>query len=142
MEIVFKNVTNKYLRGYRAVSRIVLEEFPEEEKALIAEYYADTTTRERKLEIKDVDSQAGRKLISAWDSRRTAARGALREASPNLDFWLYVFGYITVPKTDEAKAMVDAWEKDKSSITRGITESPMLELALESAEERKAEEAK
>lgn len=140
MEILFKNVSNDYLRGYRAVSRIVLEEFTDEEKALIAEYYADTTTRERQLEIKEVINQpSGRKLISYWDSRRTDVRAALREASPKLDFWLYVFGYITAPKTDEAKAMIDAWEKDKSSIVLGITESPLLETVKERAEARKEE---
>ena len=131
MEVVFKNVSNTYLRGYRAISRIVLEEFSEDEKALIAEFYADTTTRERKLEIQAVESQAGRKLISLWNSRRTNVREALRRESPTLDFWLFVFGYITSPKSDEAKAMVDAWEKDKTSIVQGITESPMLEEVIQ-----------
>ena len=51
MEVLFKKVNYDYLRGYRAVSRIVLEEFNDAEQALIAEYYADTTSRERKLEI-------------------------------------------------------------------------------------------
>lgn len=140
MEILFRNVSNTYLRGYRAVTRIVLEEFTDEEKALIAEYYADTTTRERKLEIKEVVSHGGRKLISHWDSARTDARAALRTASPKLDFWLYVFGYITAPKTNEAKAMIDAWEKDKSSIVLGITESPLLETVATKVEEKKAKE--
>ena len=136
MELLFKKVSNEYLRGYRAVTRIVLEEFTDEEKALIAEYHADDTTRERKLEIKEFVSHSGRKLISYWDSRRSEARGALREVSPKLDFWLYVFGYISEPKTDESKAMIDAWEKDKTSITRGIVETPLLEKLIERVETR------
>ena len=140
MEVVFKEVGNTYLRGYRAVSRIVLEEFTDEEKALIAEYYADDTSRERKLEIKDVESTGGRKLISLWDSRRTHVREAIRRESPILDFWLYVFGYVSSPKTPESKAMIDAWEKDKGSIVRGITESHKLEEVLGKVETQRAKE--
>jgi len=141
MEVLFKKVTDEYLRGYRAVPRIVLEEFTEEEKALIAEYYADTTSRERKLEIKEHISQGDRKLISHWESRKTAARKALRQVSPQLDFWLYVFGYITQPTTDEAKALVDKWESNKSSIVQGIVETPLLELSMKRAKEKKEGEA-
>ena len=140
MEVLFKQVTNEYLRGYRAVSRIVLEEFTEDEKALIAEFYADATTRERKLQIQDTESHSGKKLISYWDSRRTDVRNALRRASPKLDFWLYVFGYISKPLTPEAEEMVRVWEADKPSIVRGITETPMLEKILERIDEQKLKE--
>lgn len=139
MEVLFKKVNNEYFRGYRAVTRIILEEFTDEEKALIAEYYADATTLERQKEIQDFDSHSGKKLISYWDSRKTQVRQALRRKSPKLDFWLYVFGY-TKPITDEAKAMVSAWEADRTSIVRGITESPVLEKALEKVEIKRAKE--
>ncbi len=142
MEVLFKQVTNDYFRGYSAVSRIVLTGFSEDEKALIAEFYADTTSRERKLEIQSFTTHTGRTLISDWDSQRTDARAALRYASPKLDFWLYVFGYIDSPKTDEAKAMIDAWEKDKSSIIRGITETPLLGVKIVKAEAKEAKDVK
>jgi len=138
MEVLFKQVSNTYLRGYRAVSRIILEEFTDEEKALIAEFYADTTTLDRKKEIQEFVSHSGKKLISYWNSRRTHVRQALRRESPKLDFWLHVFGY-TKPITEEAKAMVREWEKDRASIVRGITESPKLVEVLEKVETKKAE---
>ena len=141
MEVLFKQVSREYLQGYRAVSRIVLEEFTNEEKALIAEFYADTTTLDRKNEIKDFVSHSGKQLISYWDSRRTQVRQALRRASPKLDFWLYVFGY-TQPITEESKAMVMEWEQDRASIVRGITESPALEDVLKKVATKKAEEVK
>ena len=139
MEVLFKQVSNDYLRGYRAISRIVLEEFTEEEKALIAEFYADTTTLDRRKKIREFVSHSGDQLISYWDSRRTHVRQALRRASPELDFWLYVFGY-TQPLTEEAKVMAREWERDKASIVRGITESSMLEKVLEKVEAKKAKE--
>ena len=131
MEALFKQVTKDYLRGYRAVSRIVLQEFTEEEQALIAEFNADTTTRKRSLEIKEVLTEDNKKLIAKWNSRRTQVRSALRVASPQLDFWLYVFGNIDKPKTSEAEVMVKAWEEDRTFIVRGISETSLLQEKLE-----------
>jgi hypothetical protein len=119
MEKLYKDVTNQYLRGYRAISRILLEGYSEEQKALIAEYYADGTSRARVAQIQETIGPDGNKLISGWTSSLTDARVRLRTASPKLEFWLYVFGYIDKPKTTAAQSMVDAWERDKSSILIG-----------------------
>jgi hypothetical protein len=116
METVFKDASNKYLRGYRAISRIMLESYTDEQRVLIAEYYADTTTSMRKDELRNILGPDGNKLISGWESNLTDARVRMRQASPTLDFWLYVFGYTSSPKTAAAQAMVDNWEIDKTSI--------------------------
>ncbi len=116
MEMTFRKVYGSYIRGYKATSRIIFESYNDEEKALIKEFYADTTTLTRKEEIREVLTDSGRKLISEYQSKGTDARSALRLTSPTLDFYLFVFGYITKPKTPEARAMVDAWEADRSSI--------------------------
>mgnify|MGYP001619546584 FL=1 len=58
----------------------------------------------------------GSKLIAGYESRRSDARMAMRKASPILDFYLYVFGYITKPTTPQAEAMVNRWEANRSSI--------------------------
>jgi len=120
MERLFKDVTNRYLRGYRATTRIMLEDYTNEQQALIAEFYADKTTLERKQEIQAMTNpKSGRQLISEWSSILSDARASLRTVSPKLDFWLYVFGYTTVPKTDAAQSMISKWEQDKSSILAG-----------------------
>lgn len=116
MERLFRDISNRYLRGYRAVSRILLESYTEEQKALIKEFYADTTTSARKEELRDITGPGGFKLISGWEGALSDARIRMRQASPTLDFWLYVFGYTTKPRTSAAQTMVDTWEQNKSSI--------------------------
>jgi len=119
MEHLFRDVSNKYLRGYRAVPRILEKEYTPELLAVIKEFYADTTTSVRKAKIRELIGPDGNKLISGWESKLSDARIRLREASPRLDFWLYVFGYITKPRTTAAQAMVDTWEVNRASILSG-----------------------
>ena len=131
MEGTFRYAYNKYIRGYKAVDRIIFEGYSDEQKALIKEYYATTTTLTRREEIKSVISDTGRQLISEYDSKRSNAKEALREVSPTLDFYLYAFGYVTTLKTPEARTMVDSWESDRSSIiipgVEGISYEPRPE---------------
>jgi len=118
MEEVFRTAYNNYIRGYQAASRIIFAGYAEDQKALISEYYADTTTSSRKDEIEAMlDPTTGNQLISSYTRKLTQARGAMRQVSPKLDFWLNVFGYVDSQKTPEAKAMLDAFERDKTSIT-------------------------
>jgi len=120
LEAKFRDVVNTYLKGYWAVRNIVLAQYTEAEKAAIAEYYADGTTLTRKKEIEDyVSPTTGLQLISGYQSQLTDGRAKLRMISPKLDFYLYVFGYVTTVKTDEARAMVDAWEQNRMSLLDG-----------------------
>lgn len=124
MERLFKDVTNTYFRGYWAVSRIILDEFDEEQIALIKEFYADATTLTRKEELREItDPKTGRKLISLYESMSSESRQRLREASPHLDYWLYAFGYITKPLTPESRALVDKFDADRTIIIRDYLES-------------------
>ncbi|KKN60911.1 hypothetical protein LCGC14_0527100 [marine sediment metagenome] len=116
MEMTFRHIYNTYIRGYKASDRIMFESYNDEQKAIIKEFYADTTTRVRSGEIREILSDTGRKLIAEYESKRSNARLALRQVSPTLDFYLYVFGYISKPRTPETEAMVDKWEADRSSI--------------------------
>ncbi|MBU2060033.1 MAG: hypothetical protein KKB38_20150, partial [Gammaproteobacteria bacterium] len=117
MEAVFRTAYSTYIRGYHAVSRIIITGYDEEQKALIAEYYADTTTSARRGEIEaTIDPTTGNQLISSYTNKLTKARGAMRQVSPKLDFYLNMFGYVDSQKTPEATAMLDAFEKDKTSI--------------------------
>lgn len=125
MERLFKDITNTYFRGYWAVSRIILDEFDEEQIALIKEFYADGTSLTRKEELREItDPKTGRQLISLYETMSSESRERLREASPHLDYWLYVFGYITKPRTPEARALVDKFDADRSIIIRDYLESP------------------
>lgn len=125
LEKKFREISNTYFRGYWAVRRIMIEEYSEEDKTLIAEFYADKTSMERKEEIRDTLLPNGRQLISNWETTLSDAREKMREAMPQLDFYLYAFGYISKPRTDEARAMVIEWEKDKSILLTGIDERPI-----------------
>jgi hypothetical protein len=130
MERVFRDVSNRYLRGYRAVPRIVFDGYPEDMQELIKEYYADVTTLDRKEQIRDTDFE-GYKLISRYEARLTDLRLKLRLMSPELDKWLYIFGYTSTLKTDAAREMVNKWERDRGSIVVGIEPTAVLERRIE-----------
>lgn len=130
MERVFRDVSNRYLRGYRAVPRIIFDNYPEELQGLIKEFYADTTSLTRKEEIKAVEYE-GRMLMSGYASKLTDMRLKLRLMSPELDKWLYIFGYTTTLQTPEARKMVDNWEKDRGSIVVGVEPTTVLERRIE-----------
>ena len=130
MERVFRDISNRYLRGYRAVPRIIFDDIPEEYQELIKEYYDDVTSITRKEEIKDVDFE-GFKLISRYEGKLTDMRLKLRLMSPELDKWLYIFGYTTTLKTPESRQMVDEWERDRGSIIVGIEPTTVLERRIE-----------
>ncbi len=120
MEQTFRQIYSEYIRGYQATSRIIFNTFEEDEQAIIKEYYATTTIRERREELKEVVRADGLKLISQYESKTSQARLNLRDISPQLDFYLYVFGYTPTTaakmRTPEAQAMVDKWEQDRTSI--------------------------
>ena len=116
MELTFHFAYNTYIRGFKATDRIIFETKTTEEQVLIKEFYVTDTTLIRKEEIKLTKDSEGRGVIAHYDAERSDSRSALREAIPTLDFWLFVFGYITKPKTDEARMMIDNWEADRSSI--------------------------
>ena len=119
LELKRDEIMNQYIRGYQRITDIVYGTYDEESQALIDEFYSGGVTRERKEEIQqEIDPKTGRKLISAYSSALTTARQRMRDLSPTLDFWLYVFGYISQPRTDTAKLMVDNWEKDRTSILK------------------------
>ena len=120
MEEVFRYAYNTYIRGYYATNRIIFQTFTEDEKALIKEFFARATTRERREQIQDVVRADGRKLISQYNTKIRVAREDLRTVSPYLDFYLYAFGYGTKPSTPESRAMVDRWEADRQSIFKVI----------------------
>lgn len=116
-ETVFRNAYNTYIRGYHAISRILIEDYSDEEKALIAEFYSDDVTTERKEQIRALTSEkSGLQLISDWTTRLSRARSAWRTANPKTDYWLNVFGYVDSTKTPESRAMVDAFDNNRSSI--------------------------
>ena len=117
LELRRDQIMNQYIRGYLNITNIVYSTYDEESKSLIDEYYSGGVTRERKAEIlQELDPKTGLQLISSYSSALTRAREKLRDMSPTLDFWLYVFGYVTQPRTSQAKAMVDAWDRNRSSI--------------------------
>ncbi len=117
LELKRDEIVNKYFRGYQAISRIVFDSYDPESKALIERYYSSGVTAQEKDAIEqEIDPNTGDKLISSYKSSISDARAKLREASPELDFWLYVFGYGTEPKTAAAKTMIYNWERNRSSI--------------------------
>jgi hypothetical protein len=119
LELKRDEIMKQYIRGYLNITNVVYSTYDDESQALIEEFYSGGVTRDRKEEIRqEIDPRTGHKLISAYESALTEARRRMRVASPTLDFWLYVFGYIDQPKTATAKLMVDNWEKDRTSILR------------------------
>jgi hypothetical protein len=122
VEKLYRQVSDKYIRGYKAVPRIVLAGYSEEQKALIAEYYSDTVALDRKAAIREMIAPSGRKLISDWEGGLSEARSRLRLVSPMLDFWLYAFGYTTTVKTPAAQALASKFDANRSVILEYLKE--------------------
>ena len=119
IEEVFRYAYNTYIRGYMASSRIIFASFDEDEQKLIKEFYSKSTTSTRQEEIKEMVRADGLKLIAQYQASLTQAKSNMREASPHLEFYLAVFGYLGTPpafKTDAAEAMYRTWEADRTSI--------------------------
>jgi hypothetical protein len=120
LERVHRNVVNKYFRAYWAVNDIITRTYTPDEQKLIAEFYDPATSLARKEEIRQVrSSKSSRQLIAEFQDITSTARQALRETQPQLDFYLYVFGYTQSARTPEARALIDSWESDRYSLTEG-----------------------
>ena len=116
MEKLYRQVSDKYFRGYRSVSRILITGYTPDQQAAIAEYYSSSVSLSRKEEIRKLAAPSGRALISDWEGGLTDARTKLRLSSYMLDFWLYVFGYTTTIKTPEARALANSFDSNRSMI--------------------------
>jgi len=123
MEKLWKYAYNTYIRGYRATNKLVFDTYEEDQKALIREYYSDLTTSSRREEIRQVINPAtGRKLISEYETSTSEVRQMLRTASPELDFWLLTFGYVTKPRTEQARIAYQAFEENRTQFLEQISD--------------------
>lgn len=90
MERLYWTVSREYLRPYRNIRSIVLEQYTDEQRQQIRRFeVARGKEREALQEILGPD---GEKLISGFNTRVREARQRLRYIDPELDAWSYFFG--------------------------------------------------
>ena len=90
MEQLYWNVSRDFLRPYRNIRSIVLEQYTPEQVQQIRRYeVARGTEREA---LKEIVGPDGTKLIAGFNTAVREARQRFRYVDPELDAWSYFFG--------------------------------------------------
>ena len=107
LELVRREVYNKYFSTYNKLWSKILSTYDINEQGLITEYlYLENTQQQesKQEEIANIIStKTGNKLISSFRSEVSSAKKALRYSNPYLDAWLYLWGETTTFTTSKAQ---------------------------------------
>ena len=118
MERLYWQVSREYLKPYRNIRSIVLEQYtPEQRRAIMRFSVARGTERE---ELQNLVGPEGEKLISGVERKVREARQNLRRIDSTLDAWLYFFGSTDSLLT--AKAKEEYAEMSKKFLTAAMIE--------------------
>jgi len=109
MEKLYWQTSREYLRPYRLIRNVVLEQYTPEQQELIRRYeVARGTERD---EIRATPGPEGRKLISHFTSTLREARQRYRLLDPTTDAWAYFFGSTDTLLSTQAKETYKQIEK-------------------------------
>ena len=90
LERLYWTVSREYLRPYRNIRSIVLDQYSDEEKQQIRRF--EVARGEERTELQNIMGEGGEKLISGFNTKVREARQRLRYLDPDLDAWSYFFG--------------------------------------------------
>jgi len=90
MEKLYWSVSMEYLRPYRLVRNLVLEQYNDEQRQQIERF--EVARGAERDELQDIIGPDGEKLISGFASKVREARQRMRMIDPELDAWCYFFG--------------------------------------------------
>ncbi len=109
LEKLYWQVSREYLRSYRAIRDIVLNEYTDEQKQLIRRY--EVARGAERETLQSAVGPDGSPLIAGFSAKVTEARKKLRLADPDLDAWSYFFGNTDSLLTSTAKVKYDEFTK-------------------------------
>lgn len=109
MEKLYWQVSREFMRPYRNLRSIVLNEYDPEQVQQIRRYEV-APAAERK-EIQEIIGPDGDKLISGYQRKLREARQRLRILDPEMDAWLNFFGTTTSLLSTEAKKRYEELRK-------------------------------
>lgn len=109
VEKLYWDVSREYLRPYRLVRSLVLEQYtPEQRQQILRFEVARGAERE---ELKEIIGPGGTKLISGFSQGVREARLRLRYLDPTLDAWCYFFGITDKLVTNQSEVEYDKLSK-------------------------------
>ena len=101
-EILYWNASRDYLRAYRQVRNLVLQQYTPDQREAIRNYEVERSPAERER-LRAVPDGKGGTIIATFRSDVKKIRENLRMAAPMLDAWLYFWDYVDSFKTSEAE---------------------------------------
>jgi hypothetical protein len=90
LEQLYWQVSRDYLRAYRNVKGIVLNQYSDEERQILKRY--EVARGDEREQLGSILSSSGNTLVSEFTSSVSSARQRLRILDPELDAWLYFWG--------------------------------------------------
>ncbi len=109
MEKLYWQISREYLRPYRLIRNVVLEQYTPEQQELIRRY--EVARGAERDEIRATPGPEGRKLISHFTSTLREARQRYRLLDPTTDAWAYFFGTTDTLLTTQSKETYKQIEK-------------------------------
>jgi hypothetical protein len=98
---LFWNVNRNYLKKYKMVREIVLNEYSPEEQSIIKRI-AVAPLAEREALMATLD-ESGKKLYNQFNTKIMTVRRNLRLLDPQLDAWLLIWGVVDSPATEQGR---------------------------------------
>ncbi len=109
MEKLYWQVSRDYMRPYRNLRDITLQQYSPEEVQQIRRY--EVASAAEREQLQEVIGPDGEKLISGFQKRLREARQRLRILDPNTDAWLNFFGITTSLLSTEANEIYEEFRK-------------------------------
>ncbi len=109
MEKLYWQISREYLRPYRLIRNLVLEQYTPEQQELIRRY--EVARGDERTEIRETPGPEGRLLVSHFTSTLREARQRYRMLDPTTDAWAYFFGSTDTLLSTQSKTTYKQLEK-------------------------------
>ena len=109
MEKLYWNTSREFLRPYRMVRSLVMEQLPDDQRQAIRRY--EVARGAEREALQQLPGPEGQKLISWFTSTTRTARQRLRMLDPELDAWTYFFGVTDTLLSSKSKALYEQYTR-------------------------------
>lgn len=109
LEKLYWSSSREYLRPYRNIRDIILNQYTDEQRQQIRRY--EVARGAEREELKALPGPEGHKLIAGFESKVREARQRLRYIDPTLDAWSYFWGNTDSFLTAEAEEIYNGLTK-------------------------------
>ena len=116
-------IWQQFIRPYRAVSDIAIEQFTPEEQIIIQR--SQRAVGRERSELLGQTTEGGDQIVASYNAIRSQIRDSVRRTDPELEAWLLFFGEIDQPLTLESQTIYDGLI---SQMRRGGVESLLRDI--------------